>query len=166
MEQDKDLLRTWLKRKRLTMPEAEYKRLSDAISRRFIEEVNWENIKSVHCYTTILSLKEVDTASIFEFIYTKHPDIKVFQQGKDTLLPMKQWSFDLVVVPTLGFDLRRNRVGWGGGFFDRFLASQPKALKVGLAYESGFVKAGLPVEPYDISLDIIITEKRILKNRP
>jgi 5-formyltetrahydrofolate cyclo-ligase len=163
MDNDKELLRIWLKKKRLAMEPAEVDRLSALICKKLIKDVNWQNIKSVHCYTAIKSLKEVDTAMIFEFIETEHPGIKVFEQGKDSILPFKGNRFDLIIVPTLGFDSRLNRMGWGGGFYDRFLASQPQALKAGLCFESGFVKKGLPVESYDVPLNMVVTEKRLLK---
>jgi 5-formyltetrahydrofolate cyclo-ligase len=67
-------------------------------------------------------------------------------------------KFDLILVPCLAFDKDNYRLGWGGGFYDRFLAAQPKALKIGLCYQNGFVKEGLTHQPHDIPLDKIITE--------
>lgn len=163
MDKDKDLLRIWLKKKRLAMEAAEVERLSSQICQKVIQTVNWQNIKNVHCYKTIASLNEVRTAPILDYIKKEHPDIKLFRPGLDPVLPFKNHQFDLIIVPTLGFDSRLNRIGWGGGFYDRFLTSQPQARKAGLCFESGFVKMSLPIEGYDVPLSMVVTEKRLLK---
>ncbi len=66
--------------------------------------------------------------------------------------------------PVLGFDNQGYRIGYGKGWYDKFLATQPRAVTIGLAYEISRVKEGLPKEPHDIPLKYIITEKTITKN--
>jgi 5,10-methenyltetrahydrofolate synthetase len=70
-------------------------------------------------------------------------------------------KFDLIIIPCLAFDGDLCRLGWGGGWYDRFLAGQPEAMKIGLAYQNSLVEAGLPREAHDIPLDKIITESGI-----
>jgi 5-formyltetrahydrofolate cyclo-ligase len=103
-------------------------------------------------------LNEIDISLMTEPIEYKVPDIKIHFLGpaKNQKIPKKK--FDLIIVPVLAFDSSNNRLGWGGGFYDRFLAQQPRAKKIGVCYQNGFVKGGLPQEPHDISLDQIITE--------
>lgn len=66
---------------------------------------------------------------------------------------------DVVLLPLLAFDARGNRLGYGGGFYDRTLArlraSKP-VLAVGLAYDEQRVDA-VPVESYDQRLDWVLT---------
>ena len=70
--------------------------------------------------------------------------------------------YDVVIVPVLGFDRAGYRLGLGQGWYDRFLATQPSARKVGLAY--GWARLDLlPHEPRDIPLDCIITEQEIVQ---
>jgi 5-formyltetrahydrofolate cyclo-ligase len=67
-----------------------------------------------------------------------------------------------VIVPMLGFDQRGHRLGYGAGYYDRFLSVNAHLLKIGLAFsclESGDV----PVDENDISMDVIITEKGIIR---
>ena len=65
---------------------------------------------------------------------------------------------DLLLVPCVGFDAARLRLGYGGGYYDRTLASlQPRPYTVGLAFECARV-AALPREPHDVPLDLILTE--------
>lgn len=69
-------------------------------------------------------------------------------------------SLDVVLLPLVGFDERGNRLGMGGGFYDRTLASlvkQPDRPKfIGIAHDCQQVKQ-LPVAPWDVTLDAIIT---------
>ena len=74
---------------------------------------------------------------------------------------------ELLVIPCLGFDAERYRLGYGGGYYDRTLAAWPAEtpsetppVTLGVAYESGKCEA-LPRETHDIPLDAIVTEARI-----
>ncbi|MCC7262218.1 MAG: 5-formyltetrahydrofolate cyclo-ligase [Candidatus Latescibacteria bacterium] len=63
---------------------------------------------------------------------------------------------NLVVVPGLAFDRRGNRLGLGGGYYDRFLA-RVEGLKAGLIYHP-LLRGELPAEPHDIPMDLVVTE--------
>ena len=68
-------------------------------------------------------------------------------------------AFQAIFVPLLGFDHRGNRVGMGGGYYDRYLANC-RPLLVGLAYERSRIPT-LPALPHDIPLDAVVTEAGI-----
>lgn len=77
------------------------------------------------------------------------------------------FQIDLVLVPLLAFDRRGNRLGYGGGYYDRsfaFLKDQlrpTEPLLVGIAY--GFQElAGIAPEPWDIALDFIATDQELI----
>jgi 5-formyltetrahydrofolate cyclo-ligase len=63
----------------------------------------------------------------------------------------------------LAFDTSLQRIGYGGGYYDRFLATQPQARKVGVCFELGKVQY-VRSEPHDIPLDSIVTERRVYPN--
>ena len=63
---------------------------------------------------------------------------------------------DALLVPCLGFDARGYRLGYGGGFYDRTLAAQPRPRTLGIAYACQLAEFG--IGEYDIPLDQIITE--------
>ncbi|MCL7488183.1 MAG: 5-formyltetrahydrofolate cyclo-ligase [Desulfobulbaceae bacterium] len=68
---------------------------------------------------------------------------------------------DAVVVPGSVFDRFGGRLGYGGGFYDRFLATAaPGAARVGLAFELQMVDR-VPVEPHDQLMDFVVTEENI-----
>ncbi len=71
-------------------------------------------------------------------------------------------EIDMVVVPGVAFDGVRNRIGYGGGYYDRFLRTlRPDCLKAGVAFELQ-VFDSIPAASYDIPVDIIVTEERII----
>ena len=68
-------------------------------------------------------------------------------------------DIDLVLVPGLAFDRTGCRIGFGGGFYDRFLA-EVKAPKIGLAYDLQIMDH-IPSESCDVKMDKIVTERQI-----
>lgn len=68
---------------------------------------------------------------------------------------------DVLIVPLVGFDETGGRLGYGGGFYDRTLAGLGGADIVGLAVEAQCVPS-LPMEPTDMRLPWIVTERRVL----
>jgi 5-formyltetrahydrofolate cyclo-ligase len=158
MQRRKQLLRAKYRKIRLDMSQSQVEPYSLIICRKLFAAVEWSKIKSLCMYEPIKALNEIDISLMTEPIEYKLPDIKIhfFGPTKNQKIPKKK--FDLIIVPVLAFDSSNNRLGWGGGFYDRFLAQQPRAKKIGVCYQNGFVKGDLPQEPHDISLDQIITE--------
>lgn len=66
--------------------------------------------------------------------------------------------FDLIVVPGLAFDQAHNRLGYGGGYYDRFLKENPMSYKLGIAYPFQVAKT-LPCEAHDIQLDNVLYQR-------
>lgn len=72
-------------------------------------------------------------------------------------------DIDLVVVPGLAYDRAGNRLGRGGGFYDRFLARQDlNAWAVGVAFAEQIVE-NLPMDPYDRAVDLVVTDREIIR---
>jgi 5-formyltetrahydrofolate cyclo-ligase len=82
--------------------------------------------------------------------------------GKTVALPeghptLDAALIDVVIVPGLAFTAAGDRLGQGGGWYDRFLAKLgPGATKIGVAFTPQIVDS-LPVEPHDIRVDVVIT---------
>jgi len=70
-------------------------------------------------------------------------------------------DIDLVVVPCLACDTSGYRIGYGGGYYDRYLASARQATSVALCRESLLLEQ-VPREAHDIPVDIVITNARII----
>lgn len=69
----------------------------------------------------------------------------------------KQIHLDLIIVPGLCFDKHGNRIGFGKGFYDRFLKLNPKSFKIGLCPKDCLVD-NLPVDKWDCKVDLVLTE--------
>lgn len=76
---------------------------------------------------------------------TRHPASPVAYTGE----------FDFIIIPGLAFDKNNFRLGYGGGYYDTFLAQQPKAFKQGIFYSFQEVPE-VPCEIHDIKLDDIL----------
>lgn len=63
----------------------------------------------------------------------------------------------LMIVPGVAFDLKRNRIGYGGGYYDRYLKRYPDLYSIALAYAVQ-VKEHIPADDFDIKPNLIITE--------
>ena len=87
----------------------------------------------------------------------------ILEPVKDSARRVPPEDLDMVIVPGVAFDLKKNRIGYGGGYYDRFLRkTRFNCVKVGLAFEAQIV-AEIPACENDVPMDIIITEERIIK---
>ena len=75
------------------------------------------------------------------------------------ILPISQ--LQLIIVPGIAFDANGYRLGYGKGFYDRFLTKCPEAVRVGLAYQVQIVENTFP-QTWDIPVHYIFTEKDII----
>lgn len=96
----------------------------------------------------------------FDELEKGHYGIRAPKVGR--LRPVSRGEIDVVIVPAVAFDRRGYRVGYGGGYYDRFLPAAPQAAKIGAAFVCQIV-AEVPVEPYDVTMDYIVTEKEIFR---
>lgn len=73
-------------------------------------------------------------------------------------------ELDAVIVPGCVFGRNFHRIGYGKGYYDRFLQQIPHVLKIGLCYDCCFTQR-VEAEPMDTAVDIIVTEREILQAR-
>lgn len=71
---------------------------------------------------------------------------------------------DVVIVPGLGFSPRGERIGYGAGYYDRWLADHPHATRIGICFEFQVCER-IPVEAHDERLDYLVTERRTIHCR-
>lgn len=149
-------LRQQLRTSRQSLTAAQVTAKSHAITERIIASVDWSSVFLAHCYQAISGSNEVDTSDLESWL--KAHGVEVTHPGKFLTTQELETPFDLIIVPLLGFDRQRHRLGYGGGFYDRFLPHQPQAYKLGVGYELSLVPDGIPIAPYDVPLDSIYTE--------
>lgn len=168
------------KRQKLDKNQAE--KANEKIMNRIFALSDWSYIKNVHIYLPIQTNKEVDTWPLIKYIWGNYPNIKFYAPKANEYAQLKPSTklkvgsfgnmepdgktaivgyFDLIIVPVLGFDKDKFRLGYGGGYYDRFLSKQAYGQSVGLAYSFCEIKPSLPRQPHDVPLDIVITDKSI-----
>ena len=81
----------------------------------------------------------------------------MYQPNKRVCPPFPLNQIDLIFVPGVAFDLKGYRIGYGAGFYDRFLPQCPQAVWIGLAYEAQIVADTFP-QTWDVPLHQILTE--------
>jgi len=68
---------------------------------------------------------------------------------------------EAIILPGSVFDERGGRFGYGGGYYDRFLAAVPSAVRIGLAYDLQIIEKA-PLQEHDEILDLVVTESRVI----
>lgn len=71
-------------------------------------------------------------------------------------------EIDLVITPAVVFDKNGYRLGYGGGYYDRYFEKNNYKLSIGLCYDQLLVEQ-VPKESHDKQVDIVLTEERLLK---
>ena len=107
-------------------------------------------------------LQEGDTFLALSFSSADELEKNHFGIPEPRATKQKQPNPDLIIVPGVAFDRRGNRIGMGKGYYDRFLAKKKGIPRVALAY-SEQVLDSIPKEPYDESVDWIITEDEAIR---
>lgn len=181
-------LRAALLEARGAIPTAERATLSAAICRRAAELPAFRAAGTVHAYVGIAS--EVQTLPLLEAAWRAGKRVlcpRIGDGGRlesrlvrapgdlvpgprglrepnpDTALLVAPDEIDLVVVPGVGFDRHGGRLGFGGGYYDRFLSSTG-ASRLGLAFSLQIV-AGIPRGPGDEAVHWIVTERETIDCR-
>jgi 5-formyltetrahydrofolate cyclo-ligase len=185
----KDHVRKLFLQKRTSLSEAEFQRLNKLIVQHFFASIDLKTIQVLHTFLPIEKQKEVNTWQIIDGIQKSHPHIKIsvprinnqlsiienfYFENREQLekntwgilepkqgIPTPLEKIDTVLVPLLGFDKKGNRVGYGRGFYDKFLATT-SAKKIGLSFFEP-VKAIEGMSPQDIPLDLVVCPEGVVK---
>lgn len=168
---DKQQQRGLLKKSRLAIPDNEVSAASHAIVGQLVQQIDWQPGQSIHLFEAIDRLREIKLSSFVQFVRARHPEIRLFTSQKSgqswqivslrDRQPANDNRFDVVIVPMLGFDPHSlHRIGFGGGYYDRLLASQPAAKKIGVCYEAGRLN-GIEPQSHDVAMDMIITQNTV-----
>lgn len=173
-------IRERLLKLRRSLSEEEVKRSSERIKEKLFSLDDYRRSKVIMFYLS--HDKEVDTRSMIEeTLPSKKVLVPCVDAGEINPVvlrdlenlgrgafgipePKDRFPFDgeidLILVPGIAFDLEGYRIGYGKGYYDRFL-KRVQARKIGLAYDFQ-VTESIPHEDGDVPVDKVITEKRII----
>ena len=99
------------------------------------------------------------------FKWSKNDPLKINKYGIPEPVSSKILYPDILLVPLVGYDSNLNRLGYGGGFYDRYLekiSKIKKIFKIGLGFSYQEIKK-IPINKHDKKLDLIVTEKKIIQ---
>jgi 5-formyltetrahydrofolate cyclo-ligase len=189
----KDLLRDQLKRTRqetYPMDSVLYQEKGESLKDVFLSHFQFPNFFTISGYWPLNS--EIDDRPLMEALaelgYKCALPVAKF---KNLHLTFRQWKHgdpleegpfhlqqpqdtapmvvpEVVLIPLLAFDRLGNRLGYGGGFYDRALKEirhQKECITIGIAYEDQELDS-VPFEAHDEKLDYIVTEQRVVEVKP
>lgn len=103
--------------------------------------------------------KDIEFRKIINFVSLEKGSFNILEPKEDC---KKDNNLDVILVPTVGISSEGVRLGYGHGYYDRFLANY-KTVSISLTLEKQIVK-NIPKEKHDIIIDWIVTEDRIFRS--
>ncbi len=113
-----------------------------------------------------IALPIIKKKNLMEFYqYSFKDPLKVNKYGIPEPISKKIINPDYLIVPLVAFDKNLYRLGYGGGYYDRYLKNAKKRKKIlSIGFAFSFQKFDkLPIDTFDQKLDVIITERKIYK---
>jgi 5-formyltetrahydrofolate cyclo-ligase len=129
------------------------------VETHWLIEQSIQNHKAV--YVPKVYEKEIQFHRITSLSELKTGTMGILEPDNDCICDLQE---GFMIMPGLAFDRNFNRLGYGGGFYDRFLATRSSITKAAICFDFQLLDA-LETEPHDIKTDIIICESEIIKNK-
>jgi 5-formyltetrahydrofolate cyclo-ligase len=95
----------------------------------------------------------------FDELETGHYGIR--EPKAERLRVVPPGEIDAVLIPAVAFDRRGYRVGYGGGYYDRFLPKVPQAARIGVVFACQIVPE-VPIDRYDVQVEKVTTEDELI----
>ena len=185
IKEQKKLLRREFLSKRAIIPHGKRDRISHDLTKKFLATEIYRESKVIMAYASTpdeLQLNELFAACFAdkkilaipliigkgEMRAVEVPSFDALEVGDFGILTVKQnqkfvqpAQIDCIIVPGAAFDLNGNRLGLGGGYYDRFLLLTVNAKKIAFAYDFQLVET-LPTEAHDAKIDAVFTAEKFL----
>ena len=181
----KDKIRKEILAKRNILSDKDINEKSDLIIKNLASYI--ENVQNIMIFmdmktevkiTKLLELYPKKNFFISKITNSKNREMKINKYNKNELILHKfgyyesssndfydEEILDVVIVPALAFDSKKNRIGFGGGYYDTFLEKvrqkNNKALFIGVCYDFQIIDS-VPTEKHDVTLDFVVSESKII----
>lgn len=186
----KDQIRKTYLKKRQALTDHEFAELNKNVCEQFFKAIDFSKVNVIHTFLPIEKQREVNTWLIIERVQKNFPAVRIavprinnqsatiesfYYENRDQLekntwdilepkegVPVPTELISVVLVPLLAADTSGNRVGYGRGFYDKFLATTPKtAIKAGLSlFPTVDSIEGLSAT--DIPVDVVVTPEKTI----
>ncbi|MGI6021900.1 MAG: 5-formyltetrahydrofolate cyclo-ligase [Methanoculleus sp.] len=185
MSRTKTILRLQAKETRSHLSSSQISLLSRIIERRLLDLVN--GFETIMVYAS--KVPEVDTRGLINDLNRRGVRVVVPIIERETCslrlsylpdpsalipstfdvpeplgheLPARPEDVQVVIIPMLAFDIEGNRLGYGAGYYDRFLSRYPHVTKIGAAFSCQQTE-NIPTDDNDVKMDYIVTEKGVIR---
>ena len=181
----KDKIRKEILAKRNILSDKDINKKSDLIIKNLASYI--ENVQNIMIFmdmktevkiTKLLELYPKKNFFISKITNSKNREMKINKYNENELILHKfgyyesssndfydEEILDVVIVPALAFDSKKNRIGFGGGYYDTFLEKvrqkNNKALFIGVCYDFQIIDH-IPTEKHDVTLDFVVSENKII----
>ena len=181
----KDKIRKKILAKRNILSDKDINKKSDLIIKNLASYI--ENVQNIMIFmdmknevriTKLIELYPEKNFFISKIVNSKNREMKINKYNENELILHKfgyyesssndfydEKILDIVIVPALAFDYKKNRIGFGGGYYDTFLnkvrKQSKKVLFIGVCYDFQMVEE-VPTEKHDMTLDFIINENEVI----
>ena len=181
----KDKIRKEILAKRNILSDKDINKKSDLIIKNLTSYI--ENVQNIMIFmdmktevkiTKLLELYPKKNFFISKITNSKNREMKINKYNENELILHKfgyyesssndfydEEILDVVIVPALAFDSKKNRIGFGGGYYDTFLEKvrkkNNKALFIGVCYDFQIIDS-VPTEKHDVTLDFVVSESKII----
>lgn len=185
-QEQKSVLRKEILNKRNSLSDTQISNKSKSIQDKLIGSREFSESKSIGVYLPIGSEVQTDEIiknalvsekivllpriilnDLYYFVVGKHDfdrdlfDVSKFGIKEPKKTNMELEHIDLVIVPGIVFDHHGYRIGYGYGYYDKYMAMGKYSKSIGLAYDFQVAKNPIPKFEYDKKINILITESRI-----
>ncbi len=166
-------------KKRLELDQEKYETYSQKIVEKLRNQIKKMEFDSIALYYPIN--KEVNVLSLIEELLKTQKKVylpkvlgKQMKMGRvkslDRLIKSKfnipepiddefSSKIDLYIIPAIAYDFNGYRIGYGGGYYDRYFLQNPKTYLIGVVFNFQLIDS-VPIHPHDLQADLIMTEKK------
>ena len=174
--------RVLIKERRMSLSQEYIDFASDKIFQKLLQNEDFKNAKVVMSYMDFKNevktdkinnfIKEFGKILVLPKVIDKETMIVIEDKNQYIVSPFGnkepdgeeyKGNIDIIITPGVAFDKNKNRVGFGRGYYDRFFVKYPHSTKIAIAFEEQIIDEGIEADIYDKKVDILITEKGIIK---
>lgn len=138
-----------------------YSSLPDEVDTKEIFELA-KNMNKTIVYPKVKDNTHIDFFKVNDLQELKKGSFNIMEPQDDIKNLVDSKDVDLMIIPGICFDLEKNRLGYGKGYYDRYLENN-YITKIGICFSDQVLKEDIiPTDEFDIKMDYIVTENEII----
>lgn len=140
-----------------------YQAFRNEVDCSYIMEHAYSSNKNVYVPITDLKTKTIEFYNVDYNTKWKIGAYGIIEpENKENLCKLTEKA--LILIPGLVFDQQKHRIGYGGGYYDKYLALHHQHITCGICYDFQLIDYNIPYEEHDIMLNYVVTDLRIFNH--